>query len=199
MKLGRLEPRPEMPSPEVNDEYVARADYEAMPLDVLDKRVFALVLANSDVEAAWEMCEMLRPRPAAHALLDTERSAFVTAIVTAYCRPFVRGSASLPPPWPDYSEVGWSEYHGVLLQERHRYVTHSDFNYRRLKISGDASGNWRTTLSMPFTMGSPADLRRIQLMCVDLAGRLKFEIDHAVPTLLRRNNVRQLTLPRRSV
>lgn len=191
--FGRLSPRRDPPPPDV--EPAPARDYSALSTRVLEKHVMSLALAERDVRAAWAMCDMLLERPAANALLDTERGAFADAIVAAYSRPFMKGEAKLPPEWPGYTREAWSKRHAAMVEERIYAVGHSDPTIRRLTLEAGEHG-MSARLTLPWTMALPGELEKTHAMSADLCNRLLFDLMHAGEILLERLGVTSLELPR---
>jgi hypothetical protein len=177
------------------------SDYDALPLDVLEKRVFSLALAQNDIRAAGAAIEMLIEHPSYRDILSSEREALSDAVVIAYCRPFVRGSARLPPEWPGYEKEDWTKQHAELLEHRRVFVGHSEIEARRVIIeSTDTPGGWHTRLDLPWLV--PGIPERLYDMCRDLSPRLQTELDEAIRALFAKERKRrpdgpiQITLPR---
>lgn len=177
------------------------SDYETLPLDVLEKRVFSLALAQNDVRAAGAAIEMMVEHPSYRDILSSEREALSDAVVIAYCRPFVRGSARLPPEWPGYAREDWTKQHAELLEHRRVFVGHSEIEARRVIIeSTETPDGWHTRLDLPWLV--PGVPERLNEMCRDLSPRLQAELGAAIRGLLARERKHQpegqirITLPR---
>jgi hypothetical protein len=176
-------------------------DYDSLPLDVLEKRVFSLALAQNDIRAAGAAIEILVEHASYRDILSSEREALSDAVVIAYCRPFVRGSARLPPEWPGYEREEWAKQHVELLEHRRVFVGHSEIEARRVIIeSTDTPGGWHTRLDLPWLV--PGIPERLNEMCHDLWPRLQAELGVAISTLFARERKTQpegqirITLPR---
>jgi hypothetical protein len=194
--FSRIHPRRELPDAE-DLEPVDTAPYEQLQLAKLEQRVLTLALAETDIRSAWQMSGMLLERPSARALLDGEREAFVAAIVSTYCRPFMKGNAKLPREWPGFTRSDWQARHDKLLDERRRHIGHSDPDVRRLTLeAGETEDDWKASLTLPWTMAMPFELERTHEMCGDLCNRLRHEYLAVVPVLLRRARATKVILPR---
>jgi hypothetical protein len=193
--FSRIHPQRELLD-SADREPVDTATYEQLQLAKLEQRVLTLALAETDIRSAWQMSGMLLERPSARALLDGEREAFVAAIVSTYCRPFMKGNAKLPREWPGYVRSDWEARHDKLLDERRRHVGHSDPDVRRLTLeAGAAPDEWKASLTLPWTMALPLELERTHEMCGDLCNRLRHEFLAIVPILFRRARVTKIVLP----
>jgi hypothetical protein len=193
--FSRIHPQRDLLDP-ADREAVDTAPYELLPLAKLERRVLTLALAETDARSAWQMSGMLLERPSARALLDGEREAFVAAIVSTYCRPFMKGNAKLPREWPGYTRSDWQVRHDKLLDERRRHVGHSDPDVRRLILeAGAAPDEWKASLTLPWTMALPFELERTHEMCGDLCNRLRHEFLAIVPILFRRARATKIVLP----
>lgn len=116
------------------------------------KRLFQkLVLAQSDIHSAYEICKLFGERVASGARPeDTVRVGLnnplylplLQAIVISYARPFIEndGLGVLPKQWSTFENKEFKEAHEFILKYRNELVAHSDTSVRKIQIfSSDAN------------------------------------------------------------
>lgn len=151
----------------------------------MQRSLYRLVIARSDIAAAMEGCDHLINGGirAGHPLYWTMHN----GIVVSYARPFTqnRPFGPLPAKWSTFDTRYFEELHRELLELRRKCVAHSDHDMRKVFIvppgasmlDGDTNPNMNLGTAVQNWALPPAKWRDVRDLCLNLGSSLSLEAE----------------------